>query len=234
MVARNPGVAAELERLASVGARWLLLLLWCLVLPASAAPKAPEEGLDYDVVEPSAKRGGPGADGRVEVAEFFWYQCPHCNALTALIEPWAQRQRERVRFVRLPLALNSAYAAQDRLYFALEELGLVERLHATVFQAIHEDGVKLKTVGQMAEFLRDEGVPRARFEKAMRSPRVRAGVARARDLASHYLIAEVPTLLVDGRYLTSAGHVGGSQADAIAVVEWLVRRVEEERRAGRR
>jgi len=238
MVATKAGVAAERERLTSAGAgrrRWLLpLLLWCLALPAGAAPATPEEGLDYDVVEPPAKRAGKGADGRVEVVEFFWYQCPHCNALTVLIEPWAQRSRERVRFVRLPLALNSAYAAQDRLYFALEELGLVERLHPTVFQAIHEDGVKLKTVGQMTAFLRDEGVSRERFGKAMRSPGVRAGVAHVRQLASHYRIAEVPTLLVDGRYLTSAGHVGGSQADAIAVVEWLVRRVEEERRAARR
>jgi thiol:disulfide interchange protein DsbA len=234
MVATKALVVAGRERLTSAGWRRWLLLLWCLALPAGAAPAAPEEGLDYNVVEAPAKRAGPGADGRVEVVEFFWYQCPHCNALTALIEPWAQRQRQRVRFVRMPLALNAAYAAQDKLYFALEELGQVERLHPLVFQAIHEDGVKLKTVAQMAEFMREEGVPRARFEKAMRSPRVRAGVAHARALASHYRIAEVPTLLVDGRYLTSAGHVGGSQADAIAVVEWLVRRVEEERRANPR
>lgn len=238
MTARNGDIAVARQWPAIAGAgwrRWLLpLLFWSLALPAAAAPAAPEEGLDYDVVEPPARRAAAAGDGRVEVVEFFWYQCPHCNALTALIEPWAQRQRQRVRFVRMPLALNSSYAAQDRLYFALEELGQVERLHPLVFQAIHEDGVTLKTVAQMSEFLHDEGVPRARFEKAMRSPRGRTGVAQARELASHYRIAEVPTLLVDGRYLTSAGHVGGSQADAIAVVEWLVGRVEAERRAKRR
>jgi thiol:disulfide interchange protein DsbA len=228
MVAMTAGVAAARRGMAIAV---VPLLLWCLALPAGASPAAPEEGFDYDVVAPPAKRAAPPADGRVEVVEFFWYQCPHCNALTALIEPWAQRSRQRVRFVRLPLSFNTAYAAQDRLYFALEQLGEVDRLHPLVFQAIHEDGVKLKTVAQMSEFLRDEGVERARFEKAMRSPRVRANVAAARELASHYRIAEVPTLLVDGRYVTSAGHVGGSQADAITVVEWLVRRVEEERRA---
>jgi len=213
--------------------RWLwTLLLVCFALSAGATPAGPEEGFDYDVVEPAPSR--VAGDGRVEVAEFFWYQCPHCNALTALIEPWAQRQRQRVRFVRLPLALNAAYAAQDRLYYALESLGMIERLHATIFQAIHEDGVKLKTSRQMAEFLSEEGVPQKRFEQAMRSSKVRAQVARARDLASHYKVYEVPMLLVDGRYLTSAGHVGGSQADAIKVVEWLVRRVEDERRAARR
>ncbi len=233
MTARNGDVAAARQWLAIAGAgwrRWLLpLLFWSLALPAAAAPAAPEEGLDYDVVEPPARRAAAAADGRVEVVEFFWYQCPHCNALTALIEPWAKRQRERVRFVRLPLALNKAYEAQDRLYFALEELGLVERLHELVFQAIHEDGVTLKTAMQMAEFLDDESVSRAKFNKAMRSPKVRARVAEARTLASYYRIAEVPTLMVDGRYLTSASHVGGSQADAIKVVEWLVKRVEEER-----
>lgn len=207
----------------------LWLLLWSFALAVNATPAAPEEGIDYEVIGAAPARGA--GDGRIEVAEFFWYQCPHCNALTELIEPWAQRQRGRVRFVRLPLALNSAYAAQDRLYYALEELGLVERLHVTIFQAIHEDGVALKTPAQMAGFLADENVPRARFERAMRSPGVRAQVARARELASRYKVYEVPTLLVDGRYLTSAGHVGGSQADAIAVVEWLLLRVEEERRA---
>jgi thiol:disulfide interchange protein DsbA len=213
--------------------RWLWsLLLLCVALPAGATPAAPEEGFDYDVVDPAPSR--IAGDARVEVVEFFWYQCPHCNALTALIEPWAQRQRERVRFVRMPLALNAAYAAQDRLYYALESLGMIERLHTTIFQAIHEDGVKLKTPRQMAEFLSEEGVPRGRFEQAMRSSKVRAQVARVRDLASHYKVYEVPMLLVDGRYLTSAGHVGGSQADAIKVVEWLVLRVENERRAARR
>jgi thiol:disulfide interchange protein DsbA len=216
-----------------------LLCLWSLALwgfapGAGATPAAPEEGFDYEVVAPPATSRAPGADRRVEVVEFFWYQCPHCNALTGLIEPWAKKQRERVRFVRLPLALDRAYLAQDKLYFALEELGLVEKLHPTVFQAIHEDGVKLKSVAQIAAFLGEEGVPRARFDQALRSPRIGAGIARARELASHYRIAEVPTLLVDGRYVTSAGHVGGSQADAIAVVEWLVRRVEAERAANRR
>lgn len=237
MTAIEHAVAADRDQEATAGHGWLrlvrrwswALLSCCLAAPAGATPAAPEEGFDYDVVEPAASR--VAGDGRVEVVEFFWYQCPHCNALTALIEPWAQSQRSRMRFVRLPLALNPAYAAQDRLYYALEELGLVERLHATIFQSIHEDGVKLKTPRQIAAFLADEGAPVARIERAMRSAGVRARVARARDLASHYKVFEVPTLLVDGRYLTSAGHVGGSQADAIAVVEWLVRRVEEERRA---
>jgi thiol:disulfide interchange protein DsbA len=236
----EPGTAAGGEDAASRQSRWrrqvrhwlVPLLLWCVAQPAGATPAAPEEGFDYDVVEPPPSRRA--GDGRIEVAEFFWYQCPHCNALTALIEPWAQRQRGRVRFVRLPLALNAAYAAQSRLYYALEELGLVEGLHVTIFQAIHEDGVKLKTTAQIVAFIGEEGVPRARFGRAMRSANVRAQVARARELASHYKVAEVPMLLVDGRYLTSAGHVGGSQSDAIAVAEWLVRRVEDERRkAGR-
>jgi thiol:disulfide interchange protein DsbA len=227
-----PRVRARLRKIVLVSL-WLPML-WGLAPVAAATPAAPEEGFDYEVVAPPATSGAPGTDRRVEVVEFFWYQCPHCNALTGLIEPWAKKQRERVRFVRLPLALNRAYLAQDKLYFALEELGLVDKLHATVFQAIHEDGVKLKSVAQIAAFLAEEGVPRARFEKALRSPAVGAGIARARELASHYRIAEVPMLLVDGRYLTSAGHVGGSQADAMAVVEWLVRRAEAERAANRR
>lgn len=215
-----------------VGPHWLSLLLCCLMLPAWAAPAAPEEGFDYDVVQPRLNR--VDSDGRVEVVEFLWYQCPHCYALTALIEPWARQQEARVRFVRIHLALNSAYAAQDRLYYALEEMGLVERLHATVFQAIHEDRLPLKTLAQIGAFIGDEGIQRKRFEQVMRSAKVRERIAHAREVASHYRIAEVPILLVDGRYLTSAGHVGGSQADALAVVEWLVKRVEEESRAAGR
>jgi thiol:disulfide interchange protein DsbA len=206
-----------------------LLLALAAGTPAQAAAE-PEEGFDYEVVRRSPVLPQPH-DGRVQVVEFFWYQCPYCAEMAPLSEPWAKRQAGRIAYVRVPMALAKDSLRQVHFYYALEGLGAIERLHPLIFQAIHDDRLPLKTDEQMAEFLADEGVPRSRFLGALRTQRVRAQAERAKMLVAHYRVSETPTLLVDGRFLTSATRVGGRQADALRVAEWLVGRVERERAA---
>jgi thiol:disulfide interchange protein DsbA len=221
------------------GAAMLLALACALTAPAAGAAPAgraaaePEEGFDYEVVRRAAALPQPGG-GKVQVVEFFWYQCPYCAAMLHLIEPWARRQAGRIAFERVPMSLQKDSLRQVHFYYALAALGEAERLHPLIFQAIHDDRMELKTDAQMAEYLADEGVSRSRFLGALRTQRVRAQAERAKMLVAHYRVRETPMLLVDGRFLTSATHAGGTQADALRVAEWLVGRAERERRAGSR
>lgn len=206
-----------------------LLAGMALALPVAASPTEPEEDFDYEVVERAP--GWPEVPGKVTVIESFWYQCPQCNALLPLIEYWARRDEKRIHFVRVPLALRAGYEDQETLYHTLEELGAAERLHSTIFEAIHSDGVPLRTLEEMADFLEWHGIPAKKFLAAAHSPAVKARLAASRALLAHYKIKTVPILVVDGRYLTSATRIGSTHADSLIVTESLLRLVEEERAA---
>ena len=206
----------------------LVLAAMLTAAPCGAASGEVLEGFDYRV---AASPQPVARGGKVEVIEFFWYGCPYCNAMTPLIEPWAQRRRRDVSFIRVPYARDERDVPQQQLYYALEALGKVESLHTVIFQAIHEEGIPLKTAGQMAEFLEMEDIEPARFLEAFQSDPVRLKVERARQLSAGFGIDSVPTMVVDGRYITSAAMIGGGQADALDVVDRLVDRVQAARRA---
>lgn len=186
---------------------------------AAPSPVAPEEGFDYQVLSsPQPTKAG----GKVEVIEFFWYDCPHCNAMAPLIEPWAKRHRNSITFKRIPVARNEGAILQQRLYYALEALGRVEALHSWIFYAIHDEKIPLKTIEQMADFLEEQGVGKKQFLKAINSDAVMKKVQRAQRLTAVYGVDSVPAIAVNGQYATSATMIGGSQADALQVVDYLV------------
>lgn len=186
---------------------------------AAPSPVAPEEGFDYQVLSsPQPTKAG----GKVEVIEFFWYDCPHCNAMAPLIEPWAKRHRNSIAFKRIPVARNEGAILQQRLYYALEALGRVEALHSWIFYAIHDEKIPLKTIEQMADFLEEQGVGKKQFLKAINSDAVMKKVQRAQRLTAVYGVDSVPAIAVNGQYVTSATMIGGSQADALQVVDYLV------------
>lgn len=186
---------------------------------AAASPEAPEEGFDY------RKLGSPQptkAGSKVEVIEFFWYDCPHCYAMLPLIEPWAKRKRHHVVFKRIPVARNEGAILQQQLYYALEDLGKVEALHSRIFHTIHSEKNPLKTAPQMADFLEKQGIEKNRFFKILNSDAVMKKVLRAQQLTTAYGVDSVPTIAINGQYVTSAGMFGGNQADALRVVDHLV------------
>ena len=186
---------------------------------ATASPLVPEEGFDYRVLDsPQPTRAG----GKVEVIEFFWYNCPYCNAMMPLIEPWAKRHRNSIVFKRIPVALNKGAIPQQQLYYALESLGKVEALHSQIFNAIHDEWIPLKTTEQMADFLEEQGIGKKRFLKVINSDAVMKKVQRAQQLTAAYGVDSVPTITINGQYVTSASMVGGSQADALLVADHLI------------
>lgn len=199
----------------------LLFTALLAALPAQASLDAPEEGFDYRLVEPpqAVKTGR-----KIEVLEFFWYDCPHCNAMAPLIEPWARRNRDDIVFRRVPFARNDSAVPQQQLYYALEAIGKLDAWHERIFEAIHRNRIALKTAEQMTDYLAAQGIDRRRFLKAFHSADVQAKVDQARRLASIYRVDSVPTIVIQGRYVTSANMVGGSQAEALQMVEYLVRK----------
>ncbi len=198
--------------------------LWTTVAQAQAAK--PKAGTDYLVVDPRAPVEA-GA-GKIEVVEFFWYSCPHCNAFEPTLQAWIPKLPKDVSFRRVPVAFQDSFAPQQRLYFTLEAMGLVEKLHGKVFAAIHQEKKNLSTGEAILEWIGQQGVDKAKFVEQYNSFTVVTKVTKSVQLQNAYKVEGVPALGVAGRYYTD-GSLAGNMPRALQVVESLVADI----RAGR-
>ncbi len=141
---------------------------------------------------------------RIEVIEFFWYGCPHCYALEPVLEKWLPKLPADVAFRRVPAILNQRWAHDAGIFHALDALGVVDKLHRPLFDAIHRDRLRTDESKALGDWLRTRGVDPARFEQTLKSFGVQAKVRRAAQLSASYKIDGVPALAVHGRYLIGA------------------------------
>jgi len=193
--------------------RQLLLVggLLAASLPVASraqAQGAPRAGTDYRTLP--APQSAP-AD-RIEVLEFFYYGCPFCFQLESLLIEWLKRLPPEIVFDRVPVIGRDSWEPLARLYFVLVELGAVGSLHAAAYRAFHNDGVALGQPDVAADWAIRNGLDRARFSAAWRSEKTTALVARARRMTDDYDIQATPSIIVDGRLLTSSGLTNGVSA----------------------
>lgn len=194
-------------------------LLSLAALPlAVAAQQRPVEGRHYLTLSPRQPTRDPR---QVEVLEFFAYGCSHCHSFEPALDAWQKKLPRDVLFRRIPVAFRENQVLHQKLYFALEALGLVEQLHGKVFHAVHVDHQHLESPGEIVAFMAKNGVDQARFNEAMNSFGVASKVKQASMLAAGYGIEGTPALGVDGRWLT-AGSMTGSNVSSLAVAEYLL------------
>ncbi|MPS25252.1 thiol:disulfide interchange protein DsbA/DsbL [Pigmentiphaga sp.] len=189
-------------------------------LPGTAQAQQPREGTEYIRLQQPQATDSPG---KVEVTEFFWYSCPHCNALEPSLEAWIKKLPPDVVVRRVPVRFNAGMEPQQRLYYTLEALGKVDQLHRMVFTAIHEQRQPLNTANRIFDWAEKQGLDRAQFTAAYNSFGVQSKVQRATKLAEAYKIDGVPTLAINGRYLTSPS-MTGSNLGALQVADFLIGR----------
>jgi len=182
--------------------------------------------LEYDLISPQ-----PVATGeRIEVVEFFWYGCPHCNNLQPPLEAWLARKPVDVELRRIPAVFRESWIPHARLYYTLEALGEVARLHQAVYRAIHADGNALMTANATSEWASRNGVEPARWLAAYNSPEVERKVQESRSHTKAYAIEGTPSLVVDGRYLTSSSKAE-SMPQVITILDGLIVIARERRPA---
>ncbi|HEX2540920.1 MAG TPA: thiol:disulfide interchange protein DsbA/DsbL [Caldimonas sp.] len=171
-----------------------------LASPPLAAQPGPVQDVHYvRLAEPA-----PVTPGKIEVVEFFWYECPHCNAFEPALEAWARRQPEDVAFRRVPIWFREEpFTAQQRLFYALESLGVLETLHRRIYYAIHAERTRLRSSDEMVAFVTRNGVDGDKFMAAFNSFAVQAKGLQARQTAAAYKIDAVPAMGVQGRYYTN-------------------------------
>jgi thiol:disulfide interchange protein DsbA len=201
------------------------LLASALTLLAGAASAQIQPGREFQRIEPQRP---VAADGRIEVIEFFYYGCPVCYETQPFLSRWLGTAPEYVAIRRVPALSTEAWEPFAKLFYTLETLGQVGRLHWPVYDHFHFENVKLNDEKIMADWAARNGIERQKFVEVYSSPGVAARVAQARELLKAYEVRAVPTFIVDGKFLTSARLAGGTE-QLIQVVDHLVKLAREER-----
>jgi protein dithiol oxidoreductase (disulfide-forming) len=189
-----------------------------LTSAARAQGAKPVEGIDYLTLDKPAPTEAPG---KIEVVEFFWYSCPHCNRFEPQLEEWAKRVQPDVVLRRAPVSFRPDFEPQQRLYFVLEAMGKVNELHKKVFNAIHVEKQLLNTAELVADWAATQGLDKAKFTEAYNSFPVATKSRKATALQDAFKVDGVPSLGVAGKYFTS-GSIAQTMERALLVTDYLV------------
>ena len=207
-------------------------------LNAAAAPAAdPQAGAQY-VVLPTAQPTDTGK--KVEVIEFFAYYCPHCYAFEPALESWVKQQGDNIVFKRVHVPRDASVLPQQRLFYTLDAMGLLNRYHQKVFDAMHQQHLRLSSDEQVFDWVAQNGIDRAKFIDTYRSFGIQAKLRRAAAMMDAYGVDRWPLVVIDGRFITSPSHAGAGapegtteaqqQQQALQVMDFLVTKAKADKR----
>lgn len=194
-------------------------------LSTLAAPEAAFEGHDYSVVKPPR---AVATGKQVEVLEFFWYRCPHCYQLEPGLEKWLKKLPKDAQIRRVPAVFRPDWMPGAKLYYTLEQMGLLGRLHHKVFNAYHVENIDLNTPAVLGGWIEKQGVDRKKFEGIYNSFSIQSKAMQGGQLATAYAISGVPAFIVDGKYATSVS-MTGSEPRLFEVLDQLIVKARAER-----
>jgi thiol:disulfide interchange protein DsbA len=204
-----------------------LAFLAAAVFSLTALAAGPEafEGHDYTLL----KNAQPVATGKkVEVLEFFWYRCPHCFQLEPSLNKWLKTLPKDAQVRRVPAVFRDDWMPGAKLYYTLEQMGLLDKLHHKVFDAYHLENINLNDPAVLGGWIAKQGVDRKKFEGIYNSFSTQSKATQGARLATTYAISGVPTFIVDGKYATSVS-MTGKESRLFEVLDQLIVKARTER-----
>ncbi|PPD56958.1 MAG: disulfide bond formation protein DsbA [Methylotenera sp.] len=203
--------------------KYLSILM--LLLSTSAMAEAPKPGAEFDAV---AQPITTDVAGKIEVMEVFWYGCIHCYQMEAPLNAWVKKLPADVYFKRMPALPRADWAPMAKAFFAMETLGVSEKLHSPLFEAVH----KQKTLNPTDEkaaiewVTKASGLDKLKVEQAFKSFTINTNLNRAAQIFRASGATGVPSLVIDGQYITSSTMSGGN-AEALKVADYIIDNVRK-------
>lgn len=215
--------------------RFALAAASLMASTAFASPTAPASGAEYLTLAQPQPAQTVGK--KVEVIEFFMYHCPACNALEPTLAAWVKKQGDNIVFKRVHMPSQGLNDPEAHLYVTLEAMGKLEEMHPKVFRAVHVERQRLIRDDAIIEWVAKNGVDKAKFLEYWNSFGVLSKLRRIPQVLTAYKIDSVPTLVIDGRFMTSPSVVGatikGGNANVaqatMQVADALVAKVQKEK-----
>jgi len=202
------------------------LPLWAWAQGPAPAKPAPQEGIEYVTLDKRVP--AESNDSKIEVIEFFWYSCPHCNAFEPRFAQWLKTTPKDVVVRRVPVRFRDDFEPQQRMFYTLEAMGKLEALHVKLFTASHGDKQKLDTFDTLSAWAVKNGLDKAKFTEIFNSFGVATKARRATQLQEAFKVQGVPSLGIAGRFYTD-GTLASSMESALAVTEYLIGQVRKGR-----
>ena len=204
---------------------------------AAALAADPQAGAQY-LVLPSQLPTDTGK--KIEVIEFFAYYCPHCYAFERALEAWVKKEGDDIVFKRVHIQGGAGVLPQQRLFYTLDAMGLLNQYHQKVFDAMHQAHLRLSSDEQVFDWATQNGIDRAKFVDTYRSFGIQARLRRAATMMDAYGVDRWPLVVIDGRYITSPSHAGAgapegtteaqNQQQALQVMDFLVAKAKADKR----
>lgn len=194
---------------------------------AAADASTFQAGLNYVPISPAQPTSvNPG---QIEVIEFFWYGCPHCFGVEPYLEAWLKNKPANVVFERIPAAWSGGehMDIDAKAYYTAQALGIGEKIHEPLFDAIHVQNQYALTSSQDAlqRFFANYGVSKQQFDSTWNSFGVQLKMNQALQVLQHYGVQGVPTFIVNGKWMTGAGYQM-AYPDIVKCLEFLVQQQE--------
>lgn len=202
-----------------------LLLAFAAASAQAQQQPIPQLSREYIRLDPPH----PVATGdKIEIIEFFYYGCPICYELQPTLSRWLFKAPDFIALRRVPAVSSDNWENFAKLFYTLEAIGDLPRLHWPIYDNFHFDGIKLNEEAVMTDWVSRNGVNREKFTQTYHSPEVAAKVNAAREMLKSYEVRGVPSIVVDGKFLTSARMAGGTR-ELMKVVDQLVEQARKER-----
>ena len=198
--------------------KWLLALVLPCFIATAVLAEGYQQGKEYLVL---ANPQPTSTGDNIEVVELFWYGCPHCYRLEPLIGEWLASKPDDVEFIRMPAVLGPNWELYGKAYYTAELLGVMDKIHLALFEALHKDRKKLRDEAAVQAFFVEQGVSAEDFKNTFNSFAVNVKLNNAKQMTRRYAITGVPTIIINGKYSTSASQAGNNQ-NAIKVMDYLI------------
>jgi thiol:disulfide interchange protein DsbA len=204
----------------------LLLATLCFALTWSVPAHAELVlGKQYTLISPAQ----PTETGKnIEVLEFFSYACPHCNDLDPTLNDWVKKLPKDVTFRRLPAVFSDTYMIYAKIFYTAEAMGMLDKLHPAIFNAVHGQRINLANENTLLEWVAKQGVDSQKFSAMYASFSVNSKTQRAKQLTRAFAITGVPSVAVEGKYLTSPAQANGNE-QLLPVLDELIKKARQER-----
>jgi protein dithiol oxidoreductase (disulfide-forming) len=207
--------------------KMLFSLMLLAGLTSTAVSADPQMGVQFDQVTQQIATDQPG---KIEVMEIFWYGCPHCYHMEQPLEAWVKKLPADVYFKRVPALPNAGWAPMAKAFYAMQELGVLDKLHSQLFDAIH----KSKTLNPADEaatidwIIKQGGLDKIKVEKAFKSFATNMQLNKAMQVFKASGATGVPSLVIDGKYITGSSMAGGNDA-ALQTADFIINNVRKDK-----
>lgn len=200
------------------------LAVFALLLSSHAFADAPatsfKQGQDFDLTTQVIPTD---SQNKIEVVELFWYGCPHCYHMEPVLSAWVKKLPADVVFKRIPALPRAEWAPMAKAFYAMEALGVSEKLHTSLFDAIHKTKTLDPTneVATMAWITSQSGLDKAKVEEAFKSFSMNTKLNRASQYFRATGATGVPSIIIDGKYITSST-MAGDNDKALKVADYII------------